>query len=62
MNSKGYLSLAGILVGLAFALSNFGCGGGRTTLTGNCGLNANCVGKAALMFWTSRGIRAQLWP
>ncbi len=53
MNSKGYLSLAGILVGLAFALSNFGCGGGRTTLTGNCGLNANCVGKAALMFWTS---------
>ena len=29
MNSKSRLSLAGILVGLAFALSNFGCGGGQ---------------------------------
>jgi len=29
MSSKSRLSLAGILVGLAFALSNFGCGGGQ---------------------------------
>ena len=28
MNSKSHLSLAGILVGLAFTLCNFGCGGG----------------------------------
>jgi hypothetical protein len=31
MNAKSRLSLAGILVGLAFALSNFGCGGGEQT-------------------------------
>ena len=29
MNLKSRLSLAGILVGLAFTLSNFGCGGGE---------------------------------
>ena len=31
MSSKSHLSLASILVGLAFALSNFGCGGGEQT-------------------------------
>ena len=31
MNSKSHLSLAGVLVSLAFTLSNFGCGGGEQT-------------------------------